>query len=175
VGTELGRNVFGEDIWTLQLEALMRRIANNSDGLIAGWTVTDVRFHNEVEFIKFNGTAPTTLDKELNRLVQSTTDAAALAGLPIDRAVDLNRELYEAAYEREFANGWGVTIWIESDRPTLTGEAALHPSETQFDDEDRQQLFDYIIINNCDTTLDDLRDQLSPIADVIADRYEVVG
>lgn len=54
-GTELGRNVFGEDYWLLQAEALFGIFQSFLDIVI----VPDIRFPNEVQFIKNGGRAPT--------------------------------------------------------------------------------------------------------------------
>lgn len=64
--------------------------------------------------------------------------------------------------EVEFARERGMALYIQSDRPTLTGEAALHPSETALDPLDKATAFDGIITNSRDTTLADLRAQIRP-------------
>jgi hypothetical protein len=46
LGTEAGRNVFGDDIW---IRALRRRIETSSS---ARWAISDVRFPNEAEAIR---------------------------------------------------------------------------------------------------------------------------
>jgi len=45
MGTEAGRNIFHNDLW---IEALQRRIKGNT-------VITDVRFQNEMQFVKKNG------------------------------------------------------------------------------------------------------------------------
>lgn len=56
----------------------------------------------------------------------------------------------------------GLALTIVSDRPTLTGEAARHRSETALDHLDRATAFDGVLVNDRTTTLDGLRDQLRP-------------
>lgn len=117
-GTELGRMVYGEDLWTLQCEAyiyLMRQRFPFLDALI----FTDVRFPNEVVFIQNGGSV-------------TPTDSP------------------------------GTALRIKSNRATLEGDAATHPSETALDSLNDDE-FDGVIINNNNTTLDDLAVQLEPI------------
>ena len=56
----------------------------------------------------------------------------------------------------------GLALYIQSNRPTLEGEAAKHTSETALDDLDKEEWFDGIITNNIDTTFEDLKTQLRP-------------
>lgn len=56
----------------------------------------------------------------------------------------------------------GLALYIESDRPTLIGEAASHDSETALDHMDKNTEFSGIITNNRDTTLENLKLQLLP-------------
>lgn len=76
----------------------------------------------------------------------------------LDLAVE---DLTQLRYEGK--KGKGLSVWIESDRPTLTGMNATHKSETAFDNVDKATFFDAIIVNNLDTTFEDLKDQLRPI------------
>jgi hypothetical protein len=48
MGTEAGRDIFGEDIW---VNALKARI-DNYEGMAKDFVITDVRFPNEIEAIK---------------------------------------------------------------------------------------------------------------------------
>lgn len=52
-GTERGRMVFGQDVWARALFARMRKITESSP--IDKFVVTDVRFVNEVEYIRSHG------------------------------------------------------------------------------------------------------------------------
>ena len=64
--------------------------------------------------------------------------------------------------EVEFTRKHGTSLWIHSDRPTLTGKAAEHPSETSLDNVDKTTFFDGIIDNSRNVTLLDLKEQLKP-------------
>lgn len=121
VGTERGRNVFGENFWTLQSEAMLQLFADAMPH-IAVWVISDCRFPNEVAFVRNGGTVG----------------------------------------ERKGFTPPGTALWIASDRPTLTGAAAQHPSETALDALDKHEAFDGIISNNSDTSLLDLKEQLRP-------------
>lgn len=120
VGTEQGRYVFGEDLWTYQVEAFIWRMQETMP-FVEGVVIPDVRFPNEVEFVR---------------------NAGIVRGTP---------------------SKYGICLRIESDRTTATqGTQQLHASEIALDN---YTDFHGIIINNKDTTLDDLRMQLSPWVD----------
>ena len=56
VGTEQGRHVYGDEIWTLQSEAHLYIIQQHfPHNLIQGVVFSDVRFQNEVQFIQNGG------------------------------------------------------------------------------------------------------------------------
>jgi hypothetical protein len=59
-GTDRGRDVFGEDVWLRAMDARMRKVA--TDWGIDQFVVTDVRFANEVKFIRELGGAVFLLD-----------------------------------------------------------------------------------------------------------------
>lgn len=166
-GTEEGRMVHGENVWVLQSEAYLRIIEQRMP-FVDGIIFTDVRFPNEVDFIQAGGREITNLiQKEAQKRLAALGFAAYWDEDPEDSAEFL-------AYCAAEADVWGalqgitdipnpgLALYIESNRPTLTGEAASHPSETVLDDLDKNTVFDGIITNNLDTTLDDLADQLRP-------------
>jgi len=108
-GTERGRLLYGTDFWLRHADAYLRMVGEAQPEL-GGFTNSDSRFPNEVDFCR----------------------------------------------ER------GLNLYIVSDRPTLTGDAAKHPSETSLDHLDKGADFDGIIVNNLTTTLEELRAQILP-------------
>lgn len=148
VGTEKGRDVYGEDFWTLQAEASIRRMADNMP-FVDGVTVSDVRFPNEAEFVRLGGRSPSSLIEEI-----SSED-------------DLEPREIEQAYLDELQAGPGIVLWIVSDRTTLSGDAATHRSETGFEHVNKYEYFDGVITNNWNTSLDDLRMQLEPYVETM--------
>jgi hypothetical protein len=108
-GTELGRDVYGDQFWIRQLEYFIAQFQSVAP-FVHGVIVPDVRFPNEADYIKQHN---------------------------------------------------GATIQILSDRPTLTGEAALHRSETALDSYDKEFGFAYTLFNNQSTSLDELRKQVN--------------
>jgi hypothetical protein len=60
--------------------------------------------------------------------------------------------------EIAFTSRYGASVRIHSDRPTLTGEAAQHPSETALDAVP-DAAFEYVITNLSSTSLDELQEQ----------------
>jgi hypothetical protein len=120
-GTERGRDVFGENFWTLQAEAMLHLMAEAMP-YVKLWVISDCRFPNEVEFVKNGG-----------RVVSSPMDLSK-----------------------------GLALWIDSDRPTLTGEAAFHASEVALDPLDKDTEFDGRINNNTDVPISRLKSQIRP-------------
>jgi hypothetical protein len=160
-GTEEGRDVFGEDFWTLQTEALIR-LRREREPEIALATITDARFPNEVDFCLINGLSIATLQaSSMRAAVASAIEHAQETNMPF---LDENRmqavgEQYFCEYRRR---NQGLAFYIESDRPTLTGEAALHRSETSLDGLNKATAFSEVIVNNQDTSAYQLREQLDP-------------
>lgn len=66
VGTERGRWVFGENFWTLQVEAMLY-VFEKSMPFLDAVVIPDIRFPNEVEFVKLGGTAPVNLSRVISR------------------------------------------------------------------------------------------------------------
>ncbi len=168
-GTEEGRLKFGESLWTLQSEAYLKLFATHFP--IDGVVFTDIRFPNEVDFIRSGGVDPNVYHIRAFREELASTgwtlekDGEQDPEDPVEFAALLDAE--QAAMERANARtagliGTGQALYITSDRPTLTGEAAQHASETALDVLDLQKDFDGVINNDLDVTFDDLRDQLTP-------------
>jgi len=170
-GTEQGRLKYGEALWTLQSQAYVRLFSENFP--IDGVIFTDVRFPNEVDFIRAGGV-------DVNVAFQQMfTEEMASAGWPIPGPMDVDVDPEDPV---EFINkldaeeasilraeertralfGRGMALYIESDRPTLTGIAAQHASETSLDLLDKEKSFDGIIQNNLDVDFEGLREQLTP-------------
>ena len=124
-GTEEGRHVHGENVWLLHAEAYLELFDKYFP--VAGIVIPDVRFPNEVAFIRAGG-----------------------------------RVQRPQIYKEGRSHGEGIALYISSNRPTLTGEAAKHSSETSLNDLNKEESFDGIIVNNIDTTFGDLKDQLRP-------------
>jgi hypothetical protein len=162
-GTEEGRNKFGENFWTLQSAAYLRLFAESMPFMDAV-SLTDVRFPNEVMMVRLGGRVADVVLSEIRQQVcedfnftpedeeqllfsQDSEDLANLLRLEaaVAGAIDVR-------YAYELANSGSFALYIQSNRPTLTGEAALHPSETALDEIDKATLFDGIIINNVDTS-----------------------
>jgi hypothetical protein len=171
-GTEEGRNKFGPELWTGQVAAFLTYFAEEGMPGLNGVIIPDVRFPNEVAFIRYGGRVEYHLYNSLIPEVVADigyppTDEEEMALLQSDPAklYALDRLFEQRMTERleqERATRGGLALYIQSNRPTLEGEAALHPSETALDDMDKEKAFDGIIVNNVDTTLDDLRSQLRP-------------
>lgn len=167
-GTEQGRILFGESLWTLQTEAYIRLFGEFFP--IDGIVLTDVRFPNEVDFVRAAGVEvsvacrkvfdayldtqgfdPDSLDPEEPQVMVTLLNAEQEG---IKRAQAYREELT--------ADPNGMALYIQSDRPTLTGEAAQHPSETSLDELDKGEEFDGVIDNHVGVTLDDLAEQIRP-------------
>lgn len=165
LGTEKGRVVFGEDFWLLQAEAFIRLLGDAAGiGLVV---VPDIRFPNEVDFAQFGGRAPSVLRQQKMR------DAAAIVGLTEtneqelldtdpERLLELEADTMSTYLEimrAEARDTNGLCLRIKSDRATLTGAAAEHPSETALD-KALPGTFNGILYNNRDTTAKDLERQI---------------
>jgi hypothetical protein len=166
IGTEKGRLVFGEDFWLLQAEAFFKLF-----GIGAGVEliiVPDIRFLNEVEFVRYGGRAPLALRQRI------MTQAAKLCGFDMETEAELLEndptglldmestiiETYNAALES--FHGAGRCYRIRSDRPTLTGEAAQHLSEISLDNVP-EETFDGFLENGTSTTEAELEMQIRAI------------
>lgn len=168
-GTEEGRMVFGEDVWVLQTEAYLKIM--EAWGFVHAVAIPDARFPNEITFTQLGGNTGSRVLGEISELVKG------VLGYTDEREEDLLKNDPQALYQLDIEYGemvnhlWaqrverapGLSIWIESDRPTLTGEAAQHASETAFDHWNKAERFDHIITNNTATSFEDLRVQLRPI------------
>ena len=170
MGTEKGRNVYGLGYWTLQTEAYLKLFSQNLP-FMQGVTLTDVRFPNEVDLVRAGGVdVNSQWDRHLKQCLQKAGLIQFLDKDPVEDAeFEQLRQVEVLAVDSfhqwkayQMIHGNGLALYIQSDRPTLTGEAAQHLSETALDDMDKTAGFDGIITNNLDTTLDDLRVQLKP-------------
>ena len=171
-GTEEGRDVYGENLWLLYTEAFLEIF--RKDFPIHGVIINDVRFPNEVEFVKAGGIVlDPYIQKEMSNFLTERgwdpeMDASDINTLSMQDMQRLISDEFEAlthvseVVDQLMATSRSKALWIESDRPTLTGEAALHPSETSLDSIDKEEWFDGIIVNNIDTTFEDLKEQLRP-------------
>lgn len=165
-GTENGRDKFGESLWTLQSEAYLRIFEDYFP--IHGVTFPDIRFPNEVEFIRAGGVDVRTYIPRRYADIMLSHGYSAIElqdGTPVDDATwDLSLDaMATATRERDnlIPSPDGMALRIQSNRPTLEGEAAQHQSETALDHLGPEH-FDGVIINNTDTSLDDLKEQLTP-------------
>lgn len=173
-GTEEGRLKYGEDVWTLQNEAFLRIF--ETWGFVDAVAIPDARFPNEVEFIKLGGRVPSLLRQGIEEevledlgLTAEEEDYLLRNDPPELYALEKKfNDLVNTRYEQEKLRG-GVTVRIRSDRPTLTGEAALHPSETSLDHLPDSE-FDFIIVNNRTHTFEDLKEQLRPVVKTLLSR-----
>lgn len=163
-GTEEGRDIYGEDFWTLQAEAYLR-IFEERLPFLAGAVFSDVRFPNEVAFVRANGHAAPSVKKSVWAVVED--DIRHIECAQNERA-HLKLQAYKHYMRVYLEENQGCALWIQSDRPTLQGEAARHLSETALDQLDPELDFDGVIVNNVDTTIDDLRVQLRPWVEVVA-------
>lgn len=88
-GTEKHRDVYGADIWINSLYALMRTI--NSLNGINKFVISDVRFHNEIEWVSRYGKvfyidAPNRVNKStLNSEARSHRSESELRTYPIEK------------------------------------------------------------------------------------------
>jgi hypothetical protein len=157
VGTERGRNVFGEDFWMLQAEAFLR-LMEEADKSLDGVIIADCRFPNEVEFARLGGFAPSLVRQTISKVMDQDLEGQD----PVFRIGAYLMGVKAKLFKHQLEKGSGLALYIQSDRPTLTGEAALHPSETALDSLDKSTAFDGVIVNNLTTTAEDIRQQLMP-------------
>jgi hypothetical protein len=170
VGTEEGRDRFNYDLWTHQIEAYLRYFAEEGMPFLHGVVIPDVRFENEVHFARLGGRVATSVlreidarvVRELNYSVEREEELLETDPMEVYRLDMMYFNTIGERFEAAIEESPGIALWISSDRPTLEGEAANHPSETGLDHLSKSQSFDGIITNNLDTTLEDLRDQLRP-------------
>lgn len=169
VGTERGRRVFGQEFWTRQVEAFIRVFEVGMPFLDAV-AISDVRFPNEVEFVRLGArpsedvykVAQERMEKELGYTPEHEAEL-------LDNNVSALIALDDAFAQRvndlmalEVEKAPGLSLYIVSDRPTLTGAAATHDSEIALDGLDKSVHFDGVIVNNIDTTFEDLERQIRP-------------
>jgi hypothetical protein len=92
MGTEVGRNMFGQDFWLQQ--ALSPNIDHSKKVIV----VTDVRFDNEAEWIKNLGGYIWRIERESNNLEDSHSSEVPISDSLVDFTVNNNgdEELLEA-------------------------------------------------------------------------------
>jgi hypothetical protein len=176
-GTEEGRNKYGENVWILQTEAYLR-LFEQAMPFMGAVAIPDVRFPNEVDFVRLGGKVPDMVLNEIRRKASEDlgfTEEVEAEMLNTDPAALLDlestwQELVISDYALELSASKGMSLYITSDRPTLTGKAAQHLSETALDCLDKERSFDGVIVNNLDTTLEDLRVQLRPYVQALLER-----
>lgn len=167
-GTENGRDKFGESLWTLQAEAYLNLFSQHLP--VDGVVFTDVRFPNEVDFVRAGGKDVRTF---VERKYATAMAAAGYPGFELDlegdgeyspEVLELSMSTYHASLleaNNLLDNPDGMALRIKSDRPTLTGEASRHSSETALDELEDSE-FDGVIVNDMTTTFEDLEEQLTP-------------
>lgn len=169
-GTEEGRMKYGESLWTLQSQAYLELFRRNFP-FLHGVTFTDVRFPNEVTFIQAGGidVASYSYAASVRYMIANGFEQYLEKDPEEENHFSRFLECEQRAilFAQEFGKTLinkhdGLALYISSDRPTLEGEAALHTSETALDHLDKDKSFDGVIINNMDTTLEDLKEQLTP-------------
>ncbi len=172
-GTEEGRDKYGVNFWALQTEAYLR-LFESSMPFMDAVSLTDVRFPNEVMLVRLGGRVEDRVLSEIRQQARADynfseeQEEALLFSTDVEDQVQMLRledrvnDAIEVRFANELVSSNSYALYIQSDRPTLTGTAALHPSETALDELDKNKLFDGIIINNVDTTFEDLRNQLRP-------------
>ena len=169
VGTERGRNVFGLEFWTMQAESFLRCFETGMP-FMSAVVISDVRFPNEVDFCRYAGRPGNVVEQEIREVCYAElgytaeVEADLLERDPA-KLVEMDERWFALFHEKIKAyteSRPGISLYIQSNRPTLEGDAAKHPSETALDDLDKPTAFDGIIVNNVDTTLEDLREQLHP-------------
>lgn len=166
IGTEKGRNVFGDEFWLLQAEAFFRLFALGAG--IELVIVPDIRYLNEVEFVRYGGKSPDVLRQRV------MAQAGKLCGFDLYTEEDLLENDPEGLLEMESTiietfhaamrsfHGAGRCYRIRSDRPTLTGEASQHASETSLDNVP-EDTFDGFLENGTSTTETELETQIRAI------------
>jgi hypothetical protein len=166
---EGGRIEFGNSYWTLQSEGIMRALYDT--GVVDGFILPDVRYLNEVDFIKLGGSDPEVVYRQIAHELEQEMGYTAeyemelLNSNRILEMMELDAALYDGIESRWAARlkaGTGIALCIVSDRPTLEGTAATHPSEVGLSQLDPNKDFSGVIINNRTTTFDDLKEQLRP-------------
>ena len=75
-GTENGRMIFGENIWCDMTLAWITHLSNTCD--LTRWVITDVRFPNELDFIKKHGGKVIRINAP-NRIANSSLSTEARA------------------------------------------------------------------------------------------------
>lgn len=169
-GTQEGRNRYGLDFWLFQAEALLRQY-ETTQPYLQGVCVPDVRFPNEVEFVRLGGRAPGRVRKELWKEVERETgfteekEQELLESRKILALWDLDRRAeasFHVRWQEALTRGEGMAFYIRSDRPTLTGEAATHESEIALDEVLDTVGFTAVLENWTTTTRDELKEQIVP-------------
>lgn len=184
MGTEQGRNVYGQDYWVLQAEAYIASFSTRFP-FLSGLTFTDVRFPNEVEAIRAGGIA---LNSRLESFIQSHLQSVGFVDYPnldsdpkdslvFARMIKEEQQavqLFQNWKDTQIRNAPGIVLYITSDRPTLTGKAAKHHSEIALDHLDKHDLknFDGVIDNSMGVTLEGLREQLKPFVIELLNRQD---
>jgi hypothetical protein len=154
-GTEQGRSIHGEDIWTTQVYAYLRRFEDNFPSL-DGVIIPDVRFLNEVEFVEHGGVPLPIIERRAREQVsQHFSKAGNIYTLDDDYYSEVGRVIEEWRSKASH----GACTYIVSDRPTLEGSTATHPSETALDDMNMNRV-SWVFHNNKDTTEVDIRVQV---------------
>ena len=143
VGTERGREVFGEHLWTLQAEAYLKIIEERSP-FVHGVVFADIRFPNEVEFIRQGGGVLVPCGRP-NTSIWIESDRPTIPAGRIPRK-----------------GVWGRVM------DTVLGQkVGLHASETALDHLDKYEEFDWVLNNDRDVTIEHLTHQVEVIIDVL--------
>jgi hypothetical protein len=96
-GTEIGREMFGEDFWVKQVFKQIRE-----EEIYKNFVITDVRFPNEANFIKANGGEIWRINRNQNKPINTHASESAMNEYKFDRVVsndtsiqELEKEIFE--------------------------------------------------------------------------------
>lgn len=105
IGTEAGRQVFGEGVWVNALAALVQQLPD-----AAKVVISDVRFPNEAEFVALLGGELWRVQRTLDQAEDLHESERHIAGLPADKelrnhgTLDQLAELVDVALQTELGD-----------------------------------------------------------------------
>jgi dephospho-CoA kinase len=95
-GTEVGREMFGEDFWVKQVFKQIKE-----EEIYKNFVITDVRFPNEANFIKANGGEVWRINRNDNKPINAHASESAMDEYKFDRVIsnessiqDLEKEIF---------------------------------------------------------------------------------
>jgi dephospho-CoA kinase len=93
-GTEVGREMFGEDFWVKQVFKQIQE-----EEIYKNFVITDVRFPNEANFIKANGGEIWRINRGSNKPINAHMSESALDDYKFDRIVSNESTIQELESE----------------------------------------------------------------------------